>query len=748
MPNYYAHSLEGRPTSEWEPLEEHLERVAELAGEFAGRFGAAEWGRLAGLWHDVGKYATEFQDYLLTANGLQAHIEQTSKVDHSTAGAQHAVRSFTELGQREAGRILAYCIAGHHAGLADADEGRSGLNQRLKKTVSDWSAAPPEMLTATRLAPPELTLSHAENSRAAFQISLFCRMLFSSLVDADFLATEAFMSPDKSRSRPNRPPAMETLESMLNVHLDRLAANSGRVQQMRQEILTACRSEADRQPGLFSLTVPTGGGKTLSSLAFALKHARRHGLERVIYAIPFTSIIEQTASVFRNAFDDLAEQVVLEHHSNLDPDENRESKTSRLATENWDAPIVVTTNVQFFESLFASKTSRCRKLHCIARSVIILDEAQTLPVELLQPCLAVLRELTTDYGCSIVLCTATQPALESTADFPIGLEGVQEIIRDPPSLFRRMKRVDVKWVGPLTDVELVSRLVQHERFLCVVNTRAHAAKIFDLLDQDSGGDADNSLFHLSTFMCGEHRSRILQTIRDRLSSDLPCRVVSTQLIEAGVDVDFPVVFRALSGIDSIAQAAGRCNREGRLDRADVFVFEPTDCRLRGYLKSVADSAKELLPEFDDLLNLQAVKRYFEIHYWKHGDRWDAKQVMECFRSPGQQVFQFRTAAERFRMIDDNTRPVFVPYRKKGRKLIEELRTDAAHSNPARLRSLLRRLQRYTVSLYQNVYEEMLGTDIELLHDQYPVLLNESLYDEHLGLRVDRRGFHEPESLIA
>jgi CRISPR-associated endonuclease/helicase Cas3 len=356
----YAHSLEGRLPNEWEPLADHLKRVAELAAKFAKKFEATEWARHAGLWHDLGKYSEEFQAYLFKENGLEAHLEQyKGRVNHSSAGAQHAAQIFTELGQSEAGRILAYCIAGHHAGLADADHGRSGLNQRLKENIPDWSATPVEMLAATKLGPPALTLTHGDIPRAAFQISLFCRMLFSCLVDADFLATEEFMSRDRSRARPQPPPPMEVLENALNEHLEALTVKTDRnvVQEMRQEILAACRNAADRQPGLFSLTVPTGGGKTLSSLAFALRHAQQHHLERVIYAIPFTSIIEQTASVFRNVFDDLGEQIVLEHHSNLDPDENGESKTSRIAAENWDSPLIVTTNVQLFESLFASRTS-------------------------------------------------------------------------------------------------------------------------------------------------------------------------------------------------------------------------------------------------------------------------------------------------------------------------------------------------------------------------------------------------------
>lgn len=493
---FFAHSLEDRdghprPLSDWEPLftgtgEGHLERVAALAARFAEKFSAAGWGHLAGLWHDVGKYSAEFQAYLLTENGLDAHIEQyRGRVDHSTAGAQHAVQALEQLSQPEAGRILAYAIAGHHAGLADADsppgEGPRCLNERLaNRSIPDFSAAPAEVLRASKLSPPPLNLSHGNGRLAAFQIAFFCRMLFSCLVDADFLATEAFMSPDRSRLRPCAAIPIRRLEETLNAHLEQLVAEAKRndVFDCRQEILEACQATATRSPGLFSLTVPTGGGKTLSSLAFALRHAREHGLERVIYAIPFTSIIEQTADAFRKALGSLETDVVLEHHTNLDP--KQETRQSRLAAENWDAPLVVTTNVQFFESLFASRASRCRKLHRIARSVVILDEVQTLPVDLLKPCLAVLRELAANYGCSLVLCTATQPAVNRRDRFAIGLENVHEIISNPPELYRRMKRVDVQQLGQLSDEELSERLADHDRFLCIVNTRAHAARLYEL----------------------------------------------------------------------------------------------------------------------------------------------------------------------------------------------------------------------------------------------------------------------------
>ena len=740
--SHFAHSLKSKPPETWEPLAVHLKNVSNRAADFAERFDAKDWGRLAGLWHDVGKYSGEFQAYLYRENGHEAHLEQyDGRVDHATAGAQHAVEVLTGLNQPEAGRLLAYCIAGHHAGLADADDGRRGLNARLRKVVKDWSAAPAELLQADALPFPELSLDYDDEPRMAFQMALFCRMQFSCLVDADFLETEAFYSA----ARPQSAITLRQLQAALYAHLDRLNSagpDVGTVHESRQHILSACRDAAEWSPGLFSLTVPTGGGKTLSSLAFALKHAERHMLRRVIYAIPFTSIIEQTADVFRRVFKDIGDDAVLEHHSNLDPEQ--ESHTSRLAAENWDAPIVVTTNVQFFESFFAAKTSKCRKLHRVAGSVIVLDEVQTLPVELLQPCLALLRELSTDYGCTIVLCTATQPAILHRDDFPIGLENVREIIPDPPALYRRMKRVDVESLGPLSDNELTARLEQHEQFLCIVNTRGHASRLFELLKQQRDGAG---LFHLSTFLCGEHRSRTIATIRERLCAGKPCRVISTQLIEAGVDVDFPVVYRALTGIDSIAQAAGRCNREGKQTSATVYLFEPTEVRLIGYLKSVADSAAELLPDVDDPLDLDVVTRYFDLHYWKHSDRWDAKQVMECFQEPAKQVFQFRTAAERFRMIEDNTQPVFVPYADEGSKLIEQLRRPSTPENPAVLRKLLRQLQRYSVSLFTNVYESMLTRDIELVHDRFAVIANETMYDDRLGLRLDLAGYHEPETLV-
>ncbi|MCA9248065.1 MAG: CRISPR-associated endonuclease Cas3'' [Planctomycetales bacterium] len=739
MNNYYAHSLAGRLPLEWEPLDDHLQAVASRAGEFAACFGARDWGRVAGLWHDLGKYSSAFQAYLHRENDCEAHLEQfKGRVDHSTAGAQHAAKSI-----RPWGRMLAYAIAGHHAGLANAAVDEASLDARLKKNVEPYDAAPNEILSvANQLSTPALTMDHADRGRAAFQMALFTRMVFSCLVDADFLATESFLNPQQAAARPVDHESLAAMAGALDRYLDELSDNSQltRVGRCRQEVLAACRSAAELQPGFFSLTVPTGGGKTLASLALAIKHAQRAGLRRVIYAIPFTSIIEQTAAVFRRVFAGLNEAVVLEHHSNFDP--RKETVKSRLAAENWDTPLVVTTNVQLFESLYAARTSRCRKLHNLVGSVIILDEAQTLPVELVQPCLAVLRELVTDYGCSVVLCTATQPALEFRESFPIGLRGVREIVPNPERLYAEMKRVEVRSLGRIDDASLADRLAIEDSFLAIVNTRPHAARLFLQLADRLG--RDDSLFHLSTNLCGQHRTDLLKVIRDRLAAGHTCRVLSTQLIEAGVDIDFPVVYRALSGLDSVAQAAGRCNREGRLDRATVWVFEPTDVTLRGYLKSVASTAAEVLPDFDDPLDPAAIARYFQLHYWKQAgdDCWDKPGVMRCFpNQPEKMAFDFRTAAERFRMIDDATVSVFVPYGKEGPRLLETLR----YAGPSR--QLLRQLQRYTVGVYQQAYDAMRSADIEELPSGYAILVNADAYDDRLGLRTDRIGFHEPESLV-
>ena len=418
---FYAHSLENRPTSEWQLLEDHLRSVGERAGAFARAFCAEDWACQAGRWHDLGKYSAAFQDYLKV--GSDTHVaECAARTDHSTAGAQHAVDSIDIHGH-----LLAYAIAGHHSGLLDARK-ESGANQedRLAKKVEPWDSAADE-ITATGATAIPSVLRNALGRPDAYAAALFTRMLYSCLVDADFLDTEEFMSPERASSRPTWPAnILELMSQALDSHLAGLSSGDTSVNRRRKEVLEACVGAARKPPGIFSLTVPTGGGKTLSSLAFALRHAIAHGLERVVFVVPFTSIIEQNAEVFRDVMTPLGEQgiadPVLEHHSNVDV--AKQTMMSRLAAENWDAPLVVTTSVQFYESLHANRSSRCRKLHNLAKAVIILDEAQTLPVEFLDPCLRALGELASGYQSSVVLCTATQPAISRRDDFPIGLSEV------------------------------------------------------------------------------------------------------------------------------------------------------------------------------------------------------------------------------------------------------------------------------------------------------------------------------------
>ena len=559
-------------------LHKHLDDTARQAAAFASTFGAADWAEVAGRWHDLGKFKEDFQSYIRGASGYDkdAHLENIpGKVDHSAAGAILACERHKGIG-----RILAYLIAGHHSGLPDwykADAGGRGLSERVSE-LKHLTEARAANLPADLLSAPLPTTFPPKDSE---QAHLWIRMLFSCVVDADFLDTEQFMSPEKAQERGSEFD-LRNLRERLNramAERDRQLQVNGiwdvPVNKVRRSVLQDCLGAADLPSGFFTLTVPTGGGKTLSSIAFALEHALRHGKQRIIVAVPYTSIIEQTCDVLRKVFGDGA---VLEHHSNLDPD--RETHKSRLATENWDAPIVVTTNVQLFESLYANRTSACRKLHNIANSVLILDEAQMLPPELLMPTLSVLKGLVDHFGCTVVLCTATQPALTGAIGSGLskftGLDGAREIVADRTDIFRQLKRVEVqlRGAGKIDWQDLGRELASLDQVLCIVNRRQDCRELFEILR----ANCEEAPIHLSALMCGEHRSQVIKQIKSDLVSEIPVRVVSTQLVEAGVDIDFPTVYRAMAGLDSIAQAAGRCNREGRLNAlgklGQVIVFNP------------------------------------------------------------------------------------------------------------------------------------------------------------------------------
>ncbi|OGW72418.1 MAG: hypothetical protein A2Y02_01190 [Omnitrophica bacterium GWA2_52_12] len=713
-------------------LLDHLKGTAALAGQFAKNFKAEEWACLAGLWHDLGKYSEEFQNMIRGKSGLDAHIEtQAGRVDHSTAGAQHAFSQNTE-----AGKLLAYLIAGHHAGLANGAGNplteRSCLAARLRNDgIPEWKSFSPDSILKQTM-PSKLPFQLSD--QGAIELSVFIRMLFSSLVDADFLDTEKFMDSEREKLRGGYPSLTElSLEFLKN--LDRLQQSvpESEVNLVRGNVLADCLSAADKDAGFFSLTVPTGGGKTLSSMAFALKHALKHGLERVIYVIPYTSIIEQNADVFRKYFG-IHSESVLEHHSNFDP--RKETARSRIASENWDAPVIVTTNVQFFESLYANRPSACRKLHRLATSVIILDEAQMLPVELLRPCLESLRELVKHYGTSIVLCTATQPALLKEDEFPDGLEkkDVREIISDPVRLYSKLQRVRAEFVGKLSDDEIVKKMLACDQSLCILNLKEHAKELFFKIKDQPGA------FHLSAGMCPAHRREVLSEIRDSLKSGRVCRVVSTQVVEAGVDLDFPVVLRAMAGLDSIAQAAGRCNREGRLSGyGQVIIFETE--KIPRYVRIGTEETMGVIRRNgdSDILGLKAVHDFFQQYYWRRSDQLDAKRILDQLEQGRLNLdFPFKDIAQMFQMIPGRTVSVIVPWNKGAESLIQTLRYAPDGKVSTRL------LQPYSVSvhLYGKEPEEKLAAlPIEILHDRFHVLTDMNFYDKETGLNFEGQGVY-------
>lgn len=718
-------------------LVEHLLAVAGLAAQNARRFKGADWAHLAGLWHDLGKYRPRFQRYIRQASGFEAdaHIKgEAGKAPHSTAGAMLACDRFGA-----AGRVLAYLIAGHHAGLydwfggldarLDSQDSRDELNEALTEQP------PAEILEQGAFSPDLRAIPGGKDGFA-----LWIRMLFSCLVDADFLDTEAYMDADKSARRGDLPDVQKLLEQFDRFMADKItAADRTPVNLLRADILRQCREKAHETPGLFSLTVPTGGGKTLSSLAFALEHAKRHNKCRIIYVIPYTSIIEQTADIFRAIFG----EAVIEHHSNAEVDAEKENSKSRLACENWDAPIVVTTNVQFFESLFAAKTSRCRKLHNIVDSVVVLDEAQLLPPEFLQPILDMLNLLTQHYGVTVVLSTATQPALSTREYFDAknnmrGLDNVREIMSNPDALYRALERVNVSlpddWNTPVSWDVLANEISQCDSVLTIVNRRKDARELWERMPEGT--------LHLSALMCGEHRSQTIQQIKARLKDGIPTRVVSTQLVEAGVDVDFPVVYRALAGLDSIAQAAGRCNREGRLTehgmQGEVVVFVPPQPAPLGLLRKGEDACRSVLHGHTGKpLERALFARYFEKLY--HACDLDAKGIGELLKVDGQTLaVNFRTAAEKFKLIqDEDSAPVIVRYRgldgNDGK--VDELLNTLRKHGPERW--LMRKLQRYTVTVHtREVMKLLLQGDVEEAIPGLYVQVSDWLYHPDLGLNPD------------
>ena len=751
--NYYAHTAETATgerdpnKSRWQPLSEHLRNVADRAEQFAAPFGLADEAHLAGLLHDLGKYGKRFQQRL---------------EDPSVRGINHWVHGAFAAFQKK-NILLPFAIDGHHTGMPafTSDE----FKRSLRNSMQDFHASNGVVLETGNKESVDELLVRASNdaisldpfpsaSEMSFATALRTRMLFSCLVDADFLDAENHFDSDRAKSRSVPSLAEETAFEAVMKFLNGLPTD-GQVNQVRRQLLTDCLAAAEMQPGLFSLTAPTGSGKTLASLAFALKHCCLHNaglpavshdrFRRIIVVIPFTSIIEQTAKVFRDRFKPVfGSGYVLEHHSAVawgesDSDLVRDAddaqiRRARLAAENWSPPLVVTTSVQFFESLFAHRPSRCRKLHNIARSVVIFDEVQTLPPRMVPSLLSGVNCLTRDYGVTAVFCTATQPAFGTAARAIDDGWQPREISNRPDAMAETLKRTTITIrspeVSPADWQELASEISQHNCVLCVVNIRAQAAELFQLMPEEGR-------FHLSAAMCAAHRSDKLAVIRQRLKENKACRLVSTQLIEAGVDVDFPIAYRALGPLDSIIQTAGRCNREGcSSEPQPVIIFTPPLGGMpRGAYKTAAQETESFLAEFPDakLHHPETYRRYFARLYATLGP--DSAKDDRAYKAS--RDFDFPAAAKACRLIDDETRSVLVPYGHGG-KLIETIR----HQQHLTA-DLARRCQRFTINLYESEFQKFRNTGVitPLLKDESMFFWSSS-YDDQLGA-----GNHEAEQFV-
>ena len=813
---YFAHTLPGvADRSRWELLltDEttpgrvgHLNRVAELCAGFAQELSLqfpAVWrecGWLLGMWHDLGKFLEAFQTYLAREAEKKG---SGGRVVHARDGAFLAAeRALTHL--ILIGDLLAYAIAGHHAGLQDGTRlfqmCRSGLPVSVARLDECARKVPEALLDGSHFEKLwrncREEIKHLQDSGEAciaslpgfpavalnpdptlnswgFAVAMQIRMLFSCLVDADFLATEAFMKPDKRRLRPSWPPsALGEMSSVLEAHLKDVEsqANPSEINRLRALIHRACFEAGCKLPGVFQLNVPTGGGKTLASLSFALNHALQHGMRRVIYVIPYTSIIEQTAKKFRQVFAELSaawgNECVLEHHSavrsqkkNEDSSEEDEDTSDRLRllAENWDVPLVVTTSVQFFESLFGNKSSVCRKLHNVARSVVIFDEAQTLPSHLLAPCLEAMKVLQRDYGCTLVLCTATQPALVKTEEFEIGWREEElhsllghEMERE---LQNRMKRVRLEELGALDLQQLTAHVRAQSESSCliIVNQTRQAQHLFSALKES--GVPPEHLFHLSARMCPEHRDEVRERIDKRLKAGEPVLLVATRVVEAGVDLSFPVVYRDRAGLDSVAQAAGRCNRHGENPHGGkVYVFEALDYEIPAVLddmKTAARSARDVLAagRYEDMLAPEAVQAFFECYYGERGRQtgWDKTGIHEMpsilsgttLPAPSSDMYRglsLATIASAFHLIEPGQRRIMIPWGEEGEEVLKKI-DELQRAGILPDRKLYQRIQRLSVSVYEHDWQRLREKGlVELLADDSVAVIRawDGVYDAELG----------------
>lgn len=759
MEPHIAHIREeGKGCFVEQSIEEHCLNVAKLARELIyedeDSCGLKDLAYNAGLLHDFGKYRPDFQRYILSASGANQSGKVLPKAPHAIVGAIEARRLFDDPMIAD---TLAYCISGHHRGLYDHNEMERRLRHGEHKRWCDAC----EKLTSVE----DLGTTECDEVNEPYDLQMAIRMLFSALVDADRLDTEQFMTPDlsaeRSRIRGNYA-SLNTLRERLMAKTESFrSAPDTPVNRARAYFLESCRTHgAESDPGIYTLSLPTGAGKTISSMAWALEMAIRNHHDRIIYVIPYTSIITQTAMVFREIF---GKENILEHHSEVVVEQQGEGDSgdeqmSRLKflTENWDAPIILTTNVQFFESLFASKPAKCRKVHSIANSVIVMDEVQALPEGFLSPILSAIDTLSEAFHCSILCCSATQPVYDEDlnspddgSDYYTPLDTRGDLVPREAKYFVPFDRVDYHLEPQtVTSQELADRLAAEHSVLCVVNSRKDAGQVYRALRDLPKVKADE-VIHLSRSMCSAHLRRAIETIKERMREGKPTKVISTQLIEAGVDLDFPCVWRAHSGLGSIIQAGGRCNREGRMERrGQVFVFSLADgSRPFGNIARGCNATKMLLHKLSnkitDPTDPEVIAKYYRL-YFKDIPDFDTEGIEKNLTEDPEDI-NFESAAERFKLIDDEgTFPVIVPYMEEGKALVRKIR-----NHEILTRKDYHRMQEYSVSLRQGDYSTLLSHgNIEQIpwgEDFISVLVDDECYDSVAGVVISNHWVEETQT---
>lgn len=767
-----AHRTEG---GEEQSLYDHVEGVALQIRRNLTEAGLKQLipiGDLLGRLHDVGKAQPAFQSYICG--------ETTAKAPHSAAGALLATSLMYELSKElqlkklpRTSQLLAYAISGHHRGLYDYAELRNKLKEidckgRCEKTAKVLSGLRSEVQTwveehaeSTENSLKEL----AKRIGATEQAQALIRLLFSCLVDADFLDTEAFMDEERKERRheaTSEYAPLKVLRDRLTKHMEGFSTE-GKINEARRAFLNQCREHGRTCPkGYYSLFLPTGGGKTLSSMAWALETALNHKTQRIIYVIPYTSIITQTAGIFREIF---GEENVLEHHSDISfsgdeaTQEAERYERTRLLAENWDAPIIVTTNVQFFESLFSHKVSRSRKVHSIANSVVVFDEVQMFPTEFLHPMLRLLEDLRRIYGTQLLFCSATLPpfdkdhtsSFKKVNDFHQLSDAIQPIVPEDPELFKVFDRVIYHLEEKeYTTKELAEELSQHDSALCIVNSRRDASQLYHALLEEGKGAQD--VIHLSRNMCSAHLKERIAEVRQRLKAKIPTIVISTQLIEAGVDIDLPIVYRAMSGLDSIVQAGGRCNREGKRPApGEVYVFSLSDGgKAFGAIAQGQNATRFLLDNDKEYtrpsMPLELIEAYYD-RYYASIESFDTKDIAESLYDVEEAKrwrFDFEQASKDFQLIDNVDHDLFVPYG-KGKELIEGLQKHTLYLN----HRTMRELQQYHVAISKWRYEELEEARLlsEIVVDRETgkriLVLEPQGYDEALGVCTTNPLLDEP-----